>query len=161
VGPPRPPPSRWTLRTIRVSLPWLRGYRLSGVGRLLARQGLRLRSACVQHWSPDPAYLDKQTHLLDCLREAAQQPENVVILFLDEMGYTRWPDPAPDGGPEAPHPAPVAQRAGGDNRQWRIVGALNALTGPVHYRDNYMVGREQLVVFYRQLDQAYPQARRI
>lgn len=160
-GPQGPPPSRWSLRTIRVSLPWLRDYSLSGVGRLLARYGLKLRSARVQHWSPDPAYLDKQARLRDCLREAAQQPEEVVLLFLDEMGYTRWPDPALDWGPSAPHPAPVAQRAGGNNRQWRIVGALNALTGQVHSRDNYIVGREQLAQFYRQLDQAYPDVQRI
>ena len=37
-----PPPSRWTLRTIRVTFNWLKDYTLSGVWRLLRRYDLRL-----------------------------------------------------------------------------------------------------------------------
>jgi len=57
--------------------------------------------------------------------------------------------------------APVAERGGANNRQWRIIGALNALTGRVDHRENYIVGREQVIGFHEQLDQAYPAARRI
>jgi DDE superfamily endonuclease len=44
---------------------------------------------------------------------------------------------------------------------WRVVGALNAVTGQVDYLDNYVVGRRALAAFYRQLDAAYPTATRI
>jgi hypothetical protein len=47
----------------------------------------------------------------------------------------------------------------GTNQQWRIVGALNAVTGRVDYLDNYIVGRQQLSVFYQRLDRVYPAAR--
>jgi len=160
VAPSGPAPSRWTLRTIRATVDWLQPYSLSGVWRVLAGLDLRLRSAQVQQYSPDPAYATKEAQLHACLREAAAAPGEVVALFLDEMGYYRWPAPAADWGPAAPA-APWRRRTVGTNSQWRIVGALNALTGQVSYLDNYIVGRQQLVRFYEQLATTYPAARRI
>jgi hypothetical protein len=87
------------------------------------------------------------------LREAVRQPAEVVLVFLDEMGYLRWPEAERDWMPAAPHPARQLHHAGPTNRQQRIIGALNALTGQVDYLDNYRVGREQVGAFYRQLDQ--------
>jgi hypothetical protein len=101
-------PSRWTLRTIGVSFSWLRDYTLSGVWRLLHRYDLGLRSAKVQMYSPDPEYIDKVAHLCCCLREAALAPEEIVFLFLDEMGYHRWPEAAAEWAPAAPATAPIA-----------------------------------------------------
>jgi hypothetical protein len=37
----------------------------------------------------------------------------------------------------------VADRAGTKHQFWRIVGALNALTGQVEYLADYIVGRRQ------------------
>ena len=160
VGARGPAPSRWTLRTIRATVDWLQPYSLSGVWRVLTGLDLRLRSAQVQQYSPDPAYAAKEAQLHACLREAAAAPGEVVALFLDEMGYYRWPAPAADWGPAAPA-APWRRRTVGTNSQWRIVGALNALTGQVSYLDNYIVGRKQLVRFYEQLAATYAAARRI
>lgn len=152
-----PLPSRWTLRTIRASIEWLADYSLSGVSRVLAQHDLRLRSGRVQLFSPDPAYADKEAHLLACLTEAAHQPEEVVLLFLDEMGYYRWPVAAADWMPAAPEPARVATCAD-NNKQWRIIGVLNALTGQVNYLDNYIVGRQVVGDMYQVIDQVYPAA---
>lgn len=154
------PPSRWTLRAIRASLPWLRGYTLGGARRVLRRAGLRVRTARLQRYSPDPDYAAKRDAVEACLQAAGRVPDRVVALFLDEMGYTRWPDPGPVWAAAAPAPAPKATCVD-PNRQWRVVGALNALTGAVHYRDTDIVGREQLGRFYRQLDAAYPAAEAI
>jgi len=77
----------------------------------------------------------------------------VVALFLDEVGYRRWPEVAPTWGLEAA----VAQRAG-NNQQWRTIGTLNALTGQVSYLEGYIVGRQQVMECYAQLDHAYPAA---
>lgn len=156
-----PPPSRWTLRAIQATFPWLHDYTLSGVWRLLQRYQLRLRSARVQLFSPDPDYAAKVAHLCHCLQAAAAAPERVVLLFLDEMGYGRWPDPAPDWGAAPLEPAPVAERAGANDQQWRIIGVLNALTGQVNYLDGYIVGRAKVIALYRQAAQLYPQAERI
>jgi len=77
------------LRAIRASFPWLKDYTLSGVWRLLQRHGLHIRSAQVRQNSPDPEYVAKLDKLLACLRDAAKHPDQVVLVFLDEMGYYR------------------------------------------------------------------------
>ena len=106
--PQGPPPSRWTLDTIRASFDWLADYTRSGVWRLLDRLGLRLRPGRVQQFSPDPEYANKLIDLEMALWEARRYPRSVAAIFLDEMGFSRWPDPAPDwaGAP------PVADRRG-------------------------------------------------
>ncbi len=114
-----PAPSRWTLRTLRVSVEWLTGYTLSGVWRVLQACGLGLHASCARLFSPDPDYRRKVRRLHRCLRAAARHPDTVVALFLDEFGYQRWPEVAPTWGLEAA----VAQRAG-NNQQWRTIGAL-------------------------------------
>jgi transposase len=95
------------------------------------------------------------------LQEAAAAPDAVAALFLDEMGYARWPEPGADWGLAAPAPRPVAGRAGSKQRLWRVIGALNALTGQVDYLDAYVVGREKVSAFYRQLEQRYAGLRRL
>jgi transposase len=151
VGESGPTPSRWTLRTIRVSVDWLMEYTVSGVWRVLQACGLGWHAACARLFSPDPDYRRKVRRLHRCLRDAARHPDTVVALFLDEFGYQRWPEVAPTWGLEAA----IAQRAG-NNQQWRTIGALNALTGQVNYLDGYIVGRQQVSAFYAQLDRAYP-----
>jgi hypothetical protein len=159
--PAGPPPSRWSLRALRATFPWWEGLTLSGVWRALRRLGLGLRAAAVQRYSPDPDYLAKEARLRACLRAAAATPDAVAALFLDETGYARWPDPGADWGLVAPAPRPVAGRAGSKQRLWRVLGALNALTGQVDYLDAYVVGREKVSAFYRQLDRRYAALRRL
>lgn len=156
-----PPPSRWTLRAIRATFAWLRGYTLSGVWRVLQRAKLTLRQGRLQQYSPDPAYAAKVERVLQCLHEAVRRPTEVVVVFLDEMGFHRWPDAAPDWVPAAPTPVPRTQAAGPNNQQWRIIGALNAVTGRLDYQEGYIVGRAKVIAFYRQLAAAYPDAVRI
>jgi hypothetical protein len=152
---------RWSLKAVRASFPRLAGMSLSGVWRLLQRCDLHLRSARVQQYSPDPDYVTKEAHLLACLHAAAQVPDRVAFVFLDEMGYYRWPDPAVTWMQRAPAPACETERGGTTQQQWRVIGALNALTGRVDYREKYIVGREQVIAFYRQLDQAYGTVERL
>jgi DDE superfamily endonuclease len=149
-----PRPSRWTLRSIRVSIPALHDYSLSGVWRVLQRCDLGLRTAHVRCFSPDPDYCSKENTLLQCLVDAALRPRHCVLLFLDEMGYTRWPAAAQNWGPEAPEPAPEVTTSG-TNTQWRIIGALNAVTGQLDYLDAYIVGRRQVIAMYQRIEQVY------
>jgi len=152
-----PPPSRWTLDTIRATFDWLHDYTLSGVWRHLQRCDLRLRSARVQQFSPDPQYADKVLDLEMALWQARRYPDTVVAVFLDQMGFARWPDPAKDwaGAP------PVADRHGSKQGLWRTMGALNAWTGQVTYVDGYIVGRAKVITCYQRLVEAYPDAERI
>lgn len=164
-APPAPQPdapelARWTLARVRDTFDWLQGYSLSGVWRVLHRLGMGWRAGRPQRFSPDPAYGAKVAALLTCLQAAAQHPQQTVVLFLDEMGFFRWPDTGRDWMPVAPTP-PTIVACADNNRQWRIIGALNALTGQVNYLDNYIVGRQVVGQMYRQIDQLYPHAERI
>jgi transposase len=160
-GAAGPLPSRWTLRTVRASFDWLRDYTLSGVWYLLQGYDLKLRAARMRQWSPDPAYLPKQEHLLACLRVTAADPQRNAFVFLDEMGFYRWPTPAVDWAPPAPAPPPLARSGGGNNRQWRLIGALNALSGQVDYLDGYIVGRQRVISMYQRLDERYQACERL
>lgn len=157
-----PPPSRWTLRTIRATFDIFSAMTLSGVWRSLEQRfGIGLRSGMVQHYSPDPEYIQKSENLCKCLHEAATMPERVALVFLDEMGYARWPEAAADWTGLAPAAVPLADRAQSPNRLWRIIGALNAVTGRVDFLDDYIVGRAKIIKFYGQLDAAYPDVERL
>lgn len=157
-----PPPSRWTLRSIRATFETVEHYTLSGVWRWLRRRvGVKLRSGRVQQFSPDPKYRQKVAQLKRCLKEAARNPRETVVVFIDEMGYSVWPDPAPNWGQVAPAPPPQADRQQSNNGLWRVIGALNAWTGKVTHRDNYIVGRKQLIELYGLLANTYPHAKTI
>jgi transposase len=145
------------LSTIRATFAWLADYTLSGVWRLLHRCGLRLRSARVQQYSPDPDYAAKVAHLDMALWEARRYPRSVVAVFVDQMGFARWPDPATDWAAQPP----VADRRHAKQGLWRLMAALNALTGQVTYVDNYIIGRKKVIECYAHLVAAYPRARRL
>jgi hypothetical protein len=155
--PQGPVPSRWTLITIRATFDWLAGYTLSGLRRLLNHLDLGLHSAAVQQFSPDLDYAAKHVRLMRALGQARRHPGQVEAIFLDEMGYTRWPEPGPDYG----GPTPLADRRGSNNGLWRLIGGLNARTGQLNYLDNYIVGRAKVIQFYKQLVAAYPEAEQL
>ena len=157
----KPAATRWTLARIAAAFPWLASYSLSGVWKLLRGWGIRLRSARVQAYSPDPDYQAKVEHLCAVLRAAAQAPGEHVVVFLDQMGYGRWPAASTNWMPEAPAPVERAERFASNERKWRLIGALNAQTGQVDTLDNYIVGRKQVIQFLKQLDAVYPQAAHI
>lgn len=155
-------PGRWTLRTIRENLSALANYTLSGVWYYLKRVGVVWRSAFLQQWSPDPEYQSKREHLYTCLREAGQSPGKIEPIFMDEAGFYRWPVPAKTWAEAAPVPPLSANHAGNDNNsQWRLIGGLNAYTGQVNYLSDYIVGRRQVIAWYRLLNEAYPDAQKI
>ena len=55
----------------------------------------------------------------------------------------------------------MAERARSKQQLWRVIGALNAMTGQVDYAENSIIGRERVSAFSRHLDQRYAHARRI
>src|SRR5262245_40206077 len=156
-----PPPSRWTLRTIRATFDAVSGLTLGGVWRAWKGCRIRLRTGLVQHYRPDPEYVGKRDYLYKCMSDAAREPGEVEWVFLDEMGYSRWPDPAADWAGSAPLPPPLADRADSPTRLWRIIGARNAGTGRVDFLDASLVGRAKVIPFSGQLDRADPDARRL
>lgn len=134
---------------------------LGGVWRILDRCRGGLRSGIVQQYSSDPGYIEKRNPLCQCMSRAAAAPGWVTLVFLDEMGYARWPEPACDWTAHAPGAPPLAGRVWNPNRLWRIIGAMNALTGRVDFLEDYIVGRAKVIKFYKQLNLAYPDAERL
>jgi transposase len=155
-----PLPNRWQLRTIRASIPELAHYSLSGVWTACRRAGVRWRQARRAQFSPDPDYSTKREVLLTVLRAMAADPEHIVVVFLDEMGYRRHPVPARTMALAAPLPPPQTEPAGKDELH-RIAGLLAAYSGRVLTVDGHDAGRDRLAQLYRNLDTAYPLARRI
>jgi transposase len=154
------PPDRWQLRTIRASIPALTQYTLQGVWAVCRRAGVRLRQARPRLYSPDPAYGTKRDCLLATLRAMAADPEHLVVVFLDEMGYQRWPQPARSYASAAPQPPPRTHPAGKDAKH-RVAALLDAYSGRVLHIDSDRVGVDRLIQLYRTLDGAYPRATRI
>jgi hypothetical protein len=155
-----PPPDRWQLRTIRASIPALAEYGLGGVWTVCRRAGVQLRRGRPRLFSPDPAYAEQRDRLLALLRGMAADPERIVVVFLDEMGYLRWPQPATTYASAAPAPPPQTQPHGKEAKH-RVAALLDAQTGRVLHLDADVVGRGRLQELYRKLHYAYPQATRI
>lgn len=158
---PGVPASQWRLDNIRAAVPWLHEYSLSGVWRVLQRYRLKLRTASVQQYSPDPDYEPKLEHLLSCVRDATQHPTQTILLFLDEMGYYCWPEVTQVWTEAAPAPRPQADRQQTKQQQWRLIGTLNALTGQVDYLEGYIVGRAKVIRMYDHIVTRYPWASHI
>src|SRR5713101_4725812 len=139
-----PPPSRWSLIVVRQQFECLHDYTLSGVWRVLRRLEIEWKHGYLRPWSPDPDYVTKVEHIEECLKQAVLDPRQVVALFLDEMGYYRWPNPSRDWR-AATHGSPLSAHGDCSNQQWRVIGALNARTGRLTARQNYIIGRQQVI----------------
>jgi transposase len=152
---PQLTPCRWNLLIVQQTFEWLADYTLSGVWRVLQTLEIEWKHGYVRLWSPDPAYVCKVRRIKKVLKQAASDPKHIVALFLDEMGYYRWPSASPDWLTRADG-FPRAEHGGQDNnQQWRVIGALNVRTGQVSYLQDYIVGRKQVSAFYRQLAEQY------
>jgi len=79
---------------------------------------------------------------------------------LDELTYYRQPTLARAWAARGPG-LPRAERSHRSNTATRIIGALDATTGRVHYRQASAIGVGQLVALSRDLAAAYPDARRL
>src|SRR5713226_5254283 len=149
----KPAATRWTLARVAAALPWLAGYSLSGVWKLLRGSGIRLRSARVQAYSPDPDYEQKVEHLCAVLREASHARRSSAWW----CSWTKWATAA-FRKPRAieclrpPHQCGWQSALEVDERKWRLMGALNAQTGRVDTLDNYIVGRKQVIQFLGRLN---------
>jgi putative transposase len=155
------PASRWTLQHMKDTFDFLSDYSLSGISLLVRAAGIQVRHGRPQSFSPDPAYQQKEAALLAALRHVGQSCGQVVGLFVDELSYTRWPEPSSNWCAQAPEPRPLADRKQSPYQRYRVVGALNATSGRVHVQQDSHIDRRVFSRFVHRLDQAYPQAQTI
>ena len=86
---------------------WLKGHSVPGISRILKRMKFSRKQALMFIRSPDPAYASKQAAIEAALAEVAQQPGQVIVLYLDELTYYRRPSKAPAYAP-CGHTQPLA-----------------------------------------------------
>ena len=123
--------ARWTLKRLRAAVAGLANHSISGMSRLVQRAGLRQKRGRMHVHSPDPDYAVKAAAVVQALAEARQHPETVTLLYQDEAGIARQPSLAPTWA--AIGEEPKATRSVHANTQHRLCGALNAVTGQVHW----------------------------
>lgn len=141
------------------ALHWLAGYSDAGIYKVLKRLGFSRKKALAFVQSPDPEYRAKWQRVLAAYQEALTHPEEVILLFQDELTYFRraeirhtWQG---SGRPRRHRHKP------GANTQARVTAVLNALTGQVLFLQRYKVGKKELAAFYAMIRTAYPDAQRI
>lgn len=152
--------SRWTVGAIQRVCSWMEALSEPGAWQVLHRLGIHYKRARGYVHSPDPDYEAKLADICICLALAQRFPDQYVVLFQDEFTYYRQPtlERAYElaGATQA-----LARRSYRSNAEWRIVAVLNALTGQVIYCQSRRIGLKQLVSFYQQVRQTYPDVQTI
>lgn len=153
--------SRWTLNALlHHSEEWLRTTTPAGIYRVLQRLGLPYKRGRLSVHSPDPAYLDKRMRISALEAVVRSEPQRFVLLYLDEFTYTRQPTLANAYAPRG-HCQVTARLGYRKNYEYRILAAVNALSGAVHYVARNRIKVATLRDFWRQVCAAYPQAEQI
>jgi hypothetical protein len=149
--------SRWWLAGIRQAVGALRDYTLSGIWSVLDRLKLRYKRGRDYLHSPDPDYDLKRLYVAAAYTQARAKPQQVVLLYQDELTYYRRPSVAQAYAP-AGSQQPLARLGYRSNSKRRITGSLNAVSGQFHAHQLHRVGVTGLKRYYQQLEAAYPDA---
>ncbi len=152
--------SRWTLASIAQACPWLRVSTRGGLWQVLRRLGIHYKRARSYIHSPDPHYEDKLALIHRALLRAWYAPERYVFLYQDEFTYYRQPTLACAYEAKGPR-QPLAYRSYRHNSRFRVIGALNVVTGQVLFQQCHKVTVHQLSEFYATIRAAYPHAEEI
>jgi hypothetical protein len=152
--------SRWSLARLRASCPWLRLRTDGGLAQLLRRLRIRYKRGRDYVHSPDPHYEAKLAYIAQCRHRAQAEPEHYVLLYLDEFTYYRQPSVGYDYELQGPH-QPLARRSHAQNSGFRIVAALNAVTGQVTYMQRSKITVSTLGAFFGLLRDTYAQVQTI
>jgi hypothetical protein len=153
--------TRWTLAALlHICRAWVRVVTLVGLWKLLRRLGLRYKRGRLAVHSPDTSYARKRQGIAAIEAQVRADPQRFVLLYVDEFTYTRQPTLAKAYAPAGPCQV-VARLGYRQNYEYRILAAVNALTGQVHYLLRNHIKVATLRDFWRQLHMAYPQAETI
>jgi hypothetical protein len=125
--------SRWRLSDLGAVIGWLAGLSAAGQYKVLRRLGISYKQALHFVTSPDPAYADKRWALIHAFAEAMAHPEEVVLLFSDELTFYRRPSLAPAYHLQGQR-QPLAREVPGYNTATRLVATLDGYSGQVLYQ---------------------------
>lgn len=153
--------TRWRLQDLLPVVQQEPGLAVGSTSSLhawLQKLDIRYRNGWVHKVSPDPHEELKLSVIDNALQLADEKPDEVVVLWLDELTAYRLPSTAPSWSDGDGRPEKVTHTAG-ENDSIRIGGVLNTHTGEVTYRMADKFGSQQLRHFYRQIRIAYPNRR--
>jgi transposase len=154
--------SRWQLSLFKMAIEWMRPLSLSGIWRILKRLEIGLKRGRDYIHSPDPQYLEKLEAVELCIERAKRSSRGrEVALYTDELGYYRQPQVSRDYEQRGSSVQPLARRSMRQNTLYREVAALNPLSGELLHHGASKMRVRELLRFYRQIVEAYPEARRI
>jgi transposase len=136
---------------------WLAGRSVGRIYHLLRRLGFSRKAAEKFVRSPDPQYGCKWRAILSAYARLLAEPQQVVLLWLDELSFYRQPSVAPAYHPQG-DTQPRAWQAPGANTQTRILASLDAASGRVVYQQASRVNLKTFCAFAAQLRAAYPTA---
>lgn len=152
--------SRWRLEDLIAHCKWLNLETAGGMSQLLERLDIHYKRGQEHVHSPDPFYQAKLAEIKALKQRLEEHQGQEFLLYLDELTYYRQPSVA-RGYELAGAAGPQAQRSLASNTATRVVGTLDALDGRVLFQSGSKVGIQELVQFYRQVREAYPEAQRI
>jgi hypothetical protein len=126
---------------------------------VLERLGIAWKRGRDHVHSPDPLYREKIAFLDALLASIAASRGAEQVVFLDEFTYFRHPTVSAaweESGPAQP----LAHRGPQSNTTTRVIGALEAFSGKVHFWQGAKTQVPQFVSFYRTLCQSDPSVKR-
>ena len=124
---------------------------------MLQRLGISYKRGRDYVHSPDRHYGEKLDLLQQARLRAYYAPERYVFTYANQLTYYRQPSLA-QAYELRGHAQPLAERSHAKNTAFRIMGALNAVSGQVTYRQRSHTNLACLVDFWYDLRQAYPDA---
>lgn len=148
--------NRWRLKDLREVIRWLQDKTLSGVQQILKRLGFSRKQVLTFMRSPDPLYAVKRRAMGHAFQEALQHPEEVAILFADDLTYYKQPTKAPVYWQRGPSQKRI-WRAPGEDVMTRVGAVLDGRTGRVFYQQGDKFGIRAIQEQYRRIRQLYPQ----
>ena len=155
-----PHETRWTLRTLGASIPWLKGISIPGVRQTLRRLGISYKRGRNYVQSPDLEYDEKLAYVQQALETAKQHPETHVAFYQDEFAFRLQPTLAKDWTQTATK-QPLARQTLDPDAVCYGLGALNAHTGDLVYQQTESATVVATHEFYSHICQRYPKAERI
>jgi transposase len=155
------PGTRWQLSTIQAACDWLKERTVSCVSRTLKRLGIHFKHSRDHVHSPDVNYVEKLADIVAALEAAVASDGRLIVVFLDEFSFYRQPTGARNWCVIGAKHQPLAERSHHSDTCGRIVGGLNGLTGQTLTKMASKITVPQLVAFYKELRQAYPEAETI
>jgi transposase len=151
--------TRWRLADLLAECSGWQVETSSGMAGILRRLGISYQRGRHYVHSPDPDYADKMTYIQALLAQSRACTERLVALYLDEFTYYRQPTLA--AAWEARNEAqPRARRSHRADTPTRVIATLDPWNGRVVAWQGSRVGIPQLVRFYQQVREAYPEAER-